>query len=447
MSVRHPSRRRGVIALVLLALVVASMGVIIAKSRGGQPLADPSATPSTTLPPHPTLLVQLRDDGLTNVNNVVMGLDPAAGRGADQYLPQDLVVDLVKGRDETLGFTGYKPIAQAAPLVSAQTGELVDNTFVMDRLAFAALVDAVGGVKVTVDAPVVVQDRYGYILDVIPIGERTLDGPQAALYALYLPPSAPESQRVARFRQVWQALLTELPAQPEQTRVIVGNLGALARSTQPLASLAQFLTTAGAIFRSHQWVTGDLPVTPGELGPLPLSWIDPEAARVQSVALFPASQRTPENSALRVRVHRSGASITDVEAARGQLQQAGIDFVWAGPAAVRPTSTVAVASTQLQGAGVRAAQALGLPNSAVAVDPAATPGAPVTAYLAARSQTSPNSTASTSPSASASASAALPTSPAATAPAEEPAVPGVEPTTPAEPTAAGGGEPVTSSGQ
>ena len=335
--------------------------MIIAKSRGGQPLADPSATPSTTLPPHPTLLVQLRDDGLTNVNNVVMGLDPAAGRGADQYLPQDLVVDLVKGRDETLGFTGYKPIAQAAPLVSAQTGELVDNTFVMDRLAFAALVDAVGGVKVTVDAPVVVQDRYGYILDVIPIGERTLDGPQAALYALYLPPSAPESQRVARFRQVWQALLTELPAQPEQTRVIVGNLGRWPQHAA--AGIAGAIPHHGRRHISFASVGDRRPSgDAGELGPLPLSWIDPEAARVQSVALFPASQRTPENSALRVRVHRSGASITDVEAARGQLQQAGIDFVWAGPAAVRPTSTVAVASTQLQGAGVRAAQALGLPT-------------------------------------------------------------------------------------
>lgn len=81
MSVRHPSRRRSVIALVLLAVVVTAMAVVIRNSGAGQPLVDPTAPPTQGLAGEPTLLVQVRDDGLTSVDNVVMGLDAGSERG------------------------------------------------------------------------------------------------------------------------------------------------------------------------------------------------------------------------------------------------------------------------------------------------------------------------------------------------------------------------------
>ena len=112
MTVRHPSRRRSVIALVILVVIVTAMAIIIRNTGTRQPLTDPTAAPTPVLPPNPTLLVQLRDDGLTNVDSVVMGLDTADRRGSSWYLPQNLVVDLVGGRDETLGLTGFKPTAR-----------------------------------------------------------------------------------------------------------------------------------------------------------------------------------------------------------------------------------------------------------------------------------------------------------------------------------------------
>lgn len=382
MSVRHPSRRRSVIALVILAVVLVAMAVVIRNSAGGQPLADPSASPVSTLPPHPTLLVQLRDDGLSNVDNVVMGLDTEAGTGSEFYLPADLVVDLVDGRDETLGLTGFKPIQEAAPLVSGQTGVAVANTFVMDRLAFAGLVDAVGGVTITQAAPLVVKDRFGNVTMILPMGERTLDGPQAAVYALYLGPGQLESQRQERFQQVWQAVLAQLPDDPDQMRAILGSLGALARTTEPLARLAEFLVAAGETSRAGAMASGLLAVTPGAFGPLPVSWVDPAAAQAQAVDLFPASLMTAENGPLRVRVYRAGATTAAVEQDKADLVAAGLMFVWSGPTAARTSSVVTVAAPDLVPAGEQVAAAIGVSQSSVVVDPAATPGAPVTVLLA-----------------------------------------------------------------
>lgn len=403
MPVRHPSRRRSVIALVILAVVLIAMAVVIRNSGGGQPLADPTASPTTSLPANPTLLVQLRDDGLTNVDNVVMGLDTRVGTGAQQYLPQNLVVDLVDGRDETLGLTGFKPIQQAAPLVSNQTGAAVADTFVMDRLAFAGLVDSVGGVTIDLPQPLIVRDRYGNVTTIVPLGERTLDGPSAAVYALYLGPGQPESERQARFQVIWEAVLAELPASADQMRAILGGLGALARTTESLADLADFLVAAGQVYRASAMTSAQLPVTPGAFGPLPLAWIDPAATAAQVTTLFPASVIAADQPPLRVRVYRAGATTAAVEKARSELTLAGQRFVWAGPTPARPNSLVAAMSIGLVPEAERVAQTIGLPASTVVVDPAATPGAPVTVLLAP----APTATGTETPAATGTASPAV----------------------------------------
>jgi hypothetical protein len=383
MTVRHPSRRRSVIALVILVVIVTAMAIIIRNTGTSQPLTDPTAAPTPALPPNPTLLVQLRDDGLTNVDSVVMGLDTADKRGSSWYLPQNLVVDLVAGRDETLGLTGFKPISEAAGLVRAQTGVRVDNTFVLDRLAFAGLVDAVGGVTLTIEQPLVVKDRFGNVTEVIPLGERTLDGPQAAAYALYLGPGQPETERMDRFEQVWQAVLAKLPANADQMRAILGSLGALARATAPLAQLADFLVVAGDYARANAWATGDLPTRPGAYGPLPLAWIEPASAQVQALALFGEDGLVGADAPLRVRTYRAGASTTQTEQARDDLTDAGLAFVWSGPTLPVAATRVIAAAPEYQQGATQAAEAVGVSATAVTVEPQASPGAPVTMVLAA----------------------------------------------------------------
>lgn len=383
MSVRHPSRRRSVIALVLLAVVVTAMAVVIRNSGAGQPLVDPTAPPTQGLAGEPTLLVQVRDDGLTSVDNVVMGLDAGSERGSSLYLPQSLVVDLVEGRDETLGLTGFKPIAEAGPLVAAQTGVRVDDAFVLDRLAFAGLVDSVGGITLDIAEPLVIQDRWGTVVDVIPLGERTLDGPQAATYALYLGPSGSEDERQARFQAVWEELLAALPENPDQMRAILASLGALSRSTNTLASLADFLTAAGEGVRSGGWTSENLPTRPGAYGPLPLDWVDPQPAETVVEQLFPSSLLAPDSPPIRVRVYQAGGVKAELDEVRNRLVEAGFSFVWAGPGESRTESRIAVADPGQIPFGEEVAATLDLPASAVEVDQAATPGTPVTLWFVA----------------------------------------------------------------
>lgn len=398
MSVRHPSRRRSVIALVLLAIIVTAMAVVIRNSGTGQPLVDPSGPPGPSLPANPTLLVQVRDDGLTTVNNVVMGLDSAADQGSSLYLPQNLVVDLVEGRDETLGLTGFKTIAQAAPLVAAQTGIRVDHTFVLDRLAFAGLIDSVGGITLDIAEPLVVRDRWGSVVEVVPMGVRTLDGPQAAIYSLYLGADAPESERQARFTAVWQAVLEQLPSSPDQMRAVLASLGALSRSTDTLAALADFLTTAGQDAREGRWTTANLPTSPGSYGPLPVEWVEPVAGTETATMLFPDALLSPDDPPVRVRVYQAGGTQAEVDQVRTQLVEDGFSFVWSGPAETIPSTQVSVADPAELPAGRSVAEAIDVGSDAVVVDPATTPGAPVTLRYVPVAAAAPESTSVASPS-------------------------------------------------
>lgn len=413
MTLRHPSRRRSVIALILLGVVVGAMALVIARAGDDgrpQPQPTPSASGSETLPPRdPTLLVQLRDDALMAVDNVLTGVHPD-GAAAQIFLPSDLVVDLLRGSDSTLAATGIRPVSDAAPAVAAQTGIRVDGTLVLDRLAFAGLVDAIGGITLDVPTPVVARDRFGNVTSVIPLGTRTLDGPEAAVYALTLNRGEPESARQARFSQAWNAVLAKLPGEPEKVRAILGNLGALARSDQATAVQADVLARAARASRAHTMAMADLAVLPGAEGPDPQSWIDPAAAEVQARTLFASELLPPEQPPVRVRLYAGAATIAQVQALRDRLSRAGFSVVWAGrsnvSAASRPAaspSTIAAAGQQFADLGRELAVAMGQPATQVAVDPAASPGAPLTLVysvpVATPSAASPGQSASASASA------------------------------------------------
>ncbi len=393
---RHPSRRRSAVAVALLVAVIAGMAVAITRARSNSP--EPGPTPSATSTAsssttptatptsqsQPTMLLQLRDDYLSAVDNVLIGNQGPQNRTAQIFFPADLIVDLDKGQSRILQDTGTQPLESAGTQISAQSGAQVNGTFVMDRLAFAGLVDAVGGVSLDIKKPVVAKDGFGNVVAIVPLGSRTLDGPSAAVYAMYLPPGAPESERIARFQQVWLKVLAQLPPQPERVRAILGSLGALARSTQPVEVVAQFLAEAGANVRGRAVVNAVAPTSPGAVGPLPASWIRRIAMAGQVAKLLPWAAIAADAPRPRVAVHQSGADPLAAQTAKGTLDSQGFAFVWSGPATV-DGALVAVADPSLTELGARVAAALGLPPTAVMVAPARTPGTPVTVYFPAPS--------------------------------------------------------------
>lgn len=379
MTVRHPSRRRSVIALALLAAVALAMGLVVLANRDDPtPPPPPTPTASPTVEPleaEPTLLVQLRDDTFTNVGNVLVGLTEDTS-GAQLYLPHSLAIAAVGNRQETLGATGAAPIQQAPDLVAAQTGVRTDGAFVLDRLAFAGLVDAVGGIEVEVPATIAFVDRAGTTLAVIPAGTQTLDGPEAALYATYRAPGAPPEDQFVRFQQAWNALLPKLPDSVDRMRAILGSLGALARSTESIAPLSEFLTRAGESARGTAWRSDSILVRPGAIGPLPIFWVDAGPAAAQVLGLMPAAVTDPTLQPVRVRVYSAGASIGEVAELTAQ-SDAQVTYVWSGPFFPLPATQVTVADERFVATGRRVAAAAGVVPAVVTVDPNGTPGAPV----------------------------------------------------------------------
>lgn len=415
MTVRHPSRRRSVIAIAILAAVLAAMLVVILRARGGgEPVPQPTLPP-TPLAATPTLLVQLRDDDLDNVDNVFMALDVPAASGSEMYLSPSLVVDLVGAWDERLARTGVRPISQAPPLVAAQTGWRVDGAFVLDRLAYAGLVDSVGGVEVTLEQPLVVVDRFGTVTTTIEAGTRVLNGPEAAVYSMYLAPGESEAARIARFQQTWSQVVEALPAEPERIRAVFGSLGALARSTQPVAVLADFFAAAGDARRAGAWRESVLPTRPAPMGPTVVEWIEPGPAQLQSAILFPAAVPPLVDPPLRVRVYQAGAPPSELERARRAITDDGGVFVWSGAVPAQAESTIAVSAPELVAGTAELARALGIPPARVTVNPLATPGAPVSVRMAPALKPTPS--AMPSPGASGGAAAPTATTPAAAPPA------------------------------
>ena len=419
---RHPSRRRSFIAIVILAVVVAGMGAAIWRASSGSP--DPNPTPTLLPSPtgsgptapstspsgtptsgqgQPTLLVQLRDDYLSMVDSVLMGVQGPKSQTSQIYFPADVVVDLSKGQSRILQDTGTLPLEKAGQMVAAQSGSSVGGTFAMDRLAFAGLVDAVGGVELNIKTPVVAKDGYGNVLTIVPLCQRTLDGPSAAVYAMYLAPEEPEINRIQRFTAVWNAVLAKLPPQAEKVRAILGSLGALARSTQPVEVVAAFLTQAGDDVRESKLQTGVAPTYPGSLGPLPISWVQPGKMSSQVSALLPWAITSPTSAQPRVRVHQQGSVFISAEVTKDALVAGGYTFVWAGPTTgsatplPTPTDGPAVASTSGPPAGAEivvateadrtlgeaVAKATGISASTISVSAELSPGAPVTIYLPA----------------------------------------------------------------
>lgn len=381
-SAPHPSRRRSVIALALLAAIVLAMAAVAISNRGAadgnvQPTPQPTPT-NDTLDADPTLLVQLRNDRFENVGNVLVAVTQNEA-GAQMYLPSETVLQAIGTGQQTLSDTGVSPIQEAPGLVTAQTAVRVDGALVLDRLAFAGLVDAVGGVTVDIPETIAFIDRFGATTAVLPAGTQTLDGPEAALYATYDRPTTTVSQYV-RFQQVWNALLPKLPDEPERLRAILGSLGALARSTQSIAPLGEFLAQAGTAARGSAWISDTVVVRPGAVGPLPVAYIDPGPAYAQVQTLFGPAVVRSQTPPVRARVYGAGATATEISALTSAAPT-GLQFIWSGPSTPLLTeSKVVVADARYVALGQRAAVAAGLVPAVVDIDPALTPGAPISVY-------------------------------------------------------------------
>lgn len=231
--------KRALASVVLLVLVVAAtVGILIARQQ--DPVVPPVQSPTVADPPG-TLLVQLRDPRLLAVGSVLMGVRE------DERLDQlwwttQWWIDQIGVQEVSAAELGRQPVPAVMQTVQNQVGVPVDDAWVLDRLAFAGLVDAVGGVRIAVASPTVYLTEAGTPA-LIPEGVQTLTGAQAADFVADTS-LVDESVRSRRFQSVWDQILRRFPTDVDKARTLVVSLGALSKATMPTEELAVYLADA-----------------------------------------------------------------------------------------------------------------------------------------------------------------------------------------------------------
>jgi hypothetical protein len=155
---------------------------------------------------------------------------------------EDWWVDQIGVQEVSAAEMGRKTVPYVMQTVQDQVQVQVNDAWVLDRLAFAGLVDAVGGVRIDVPKQTV------YLTDrrqaaVLPQGVQTLDGAVAADYVLDAA-LRDEQERLSRFQSVWDQVLRRFPSDQEKARTLIVSLGALSKATMPNEELTLLLQDA-----------------------------------------------------------------------------------------------------------------------------------------------------------------------------------------------------------
>ncbi len=403
--------RRLVVILGIFALVVISVLVAVLV-RTAPPTPDPTPTPTQTganpaTDEQSTMLFAIRNDVGDIAGAVVLGAAPVPADPAGSWLSLQpgLAVDVNTTGTLTLADRGPAAPADTAVNVANQLGFAVDGAMIVDRLAFAALVDAVGGVTVDVASPILATNPAGEPEVLARPGNRKLFGPAAAAYVLALTPDEPQSARMARFDDVFGQIVVRLPGNVDRVRSIVGSLGALSRTSLPPEEIAETLLEVQTALTDRVVAFGVPPASSVGAGPVAVFTLEPAPNQLLVESLFAKSPLVPgrDGALPRVRVLASGVSFDTVVAAQEALAGQDLTMVWGGQAAARPQTRVYIPDESARPLGDEVAALLGVQASAVRVNPTRAAGAQGAVRLSsdsalAATAESPAGTPTTSPS-------------------------------------------------
>ncbi len=369
---RRSSRRVKVVgAAVAVVVLLAAVVFLVGPGSGGghTTAAGPPARSQSTL------LVQLLGARSTAQASVLLAHDTAnGGSGAGLLVPSALVVNVPGFGSSSFGDASTLGSRDAAALaLSDALNVLVDGTWTLQPATFAALVDAVGGVTVDAQSQVTQPTANGGATVLIAPGQQKLDGALAAVYASYLGSGEPEQARLARFSEVWQQVVAQLPSQPSQVSALLSKLGKGSQSSFPAQRLATFLLGLKADQKAQQMTYQNLPVRTMDTGAAqPASVLD-EAQAQQLVSSQLAGSLPPVRGSGPVRVLvQNGLGTPGLgETTRAKLVAAGLTYINGGNAAqfgyAKSVVLIADASAQSRREGADVAAALRLPQSSLRI--------------------------------------------------------------------------------
>lgn len=289
--------RRVILVAVGALVIVLGLGLVSIVRSEGVPSPDPTPTQDQV---EETLFLQVLDaDGYAR-GNVVIGIEPPAADPLTVFLAVPASLLVAEGDDSvTLGTTPQSADTLAAVTAIEESLALrVDAGLQLDRLAFAGLVDAVDGVWIELDRPILLPaiGEEGRVRVLGP-GWVKMDGIAAADYAVLRIPGESEDDRIARFLGLLQEAIERMPRTEDQMRQLLTSLGSLAQSTVPTEELVPFLMSVRSDVGAGRVRTEVLPVEIIRGGARPASIAAPDAdALVQ--ALFPDARIAPEESGM-----------------------------------------------------------------------------------------------------------------------------------------------------
>ncbi|HYN57083.1 MAG TPA: LCP family protein [Motilibacterales bacterium] len=359
-------------ALAVIGLVLVVWLLVTMRPSGTEGTPQPSSTP-TEFAEQQTLLIQVRNDADLGANNMVAGV--GGGLPAAQLLvPSRLIVDVPGAGQQTLGQSARlldRTASQDA--LSDLLALRIDGTLSLARLALAGMVDFVGGITIDVDTTITTTDEAtGIETVVVPAGTQTLDGNQAAAYALAWLPDEPEAARLARYSQVMTATISRLPDDVLRVEQMLTSLGASARTTTSSSAVAAtLLQMRHGILEGGQQVRV-LPTTDIEAGEtLAVVRVDLVAAESVINSLLPQAMLTGAESNPRVLVQNGVGTPGLGASARDRLVGAGMVYINGGNAEqFNQEQTLVIVEDATTGSvalGSEVAEALGVPTTSVQV--------------------------------------------------------------------------------
>lgn len=377
----------GMGTLILVCVAIAFL-VRVNSSKGGPVPPSPSApTPPTQV--QQTALIAVRADTGLIADAVTFGTETDVEnqeRVAASWLSMQpgLVVDV--------NTDGQVTVAERGPGAPSDTGEIIGNqlgfnlgdVIVLDRLAFAALVDAVNGVTVNVETSIVAVDADGTSEVLVRKGNQKLYGPAAADYVTTLNRGESPSERMSRYDDVLRQVVVKLPGDIDKARSVLGSLGSSSRTSGSVESIAQVLVAMRTALLDSTVTTGVPAADAGQVSGPSLYTLDPAENEAVMTELFAASLLVPgRNGAVpRVRVYAAGITYDATVAAQQALDENGQALVWGGQVKAAKTSEILISSAKLRAVALETATALGLSASLIEIDPSASPGVQVTVRLA-----------------------------------------------------------------
>jgi hypothetical protein len=237
--------------------------------------------------------------------------------------------------------SGQQSLGQTARLLNRMASQdtlsdllavRVDGTLSLARLAMAGMVDFVGGISVEVDRAIVDTDpRSGEQTVEVPAGPQSLDGTQAAAYALAWLPGEPESARLARFATVLGSTISALPDDQLRIEQMLTGLGGSARTTVPTADVAAFLRQMRGELLAGSARVQVLPTTEATSS-LAAVRVELGAAEALVDELLPEARLDSALASPRVLVRNGAGEVGLGSQARDRLVRAGMVYINGGNA-------------------------------------------------------------------------------------------------------------------